>query len=343
MMEMNQPIGPGVDGLASVIVTVYNQEAFLAEALDSVIAQTYRPIECVVIDDGSTDGTSKVVARYGGDRQGVNFRHICQQNQGAQAARNRGVAECRGAYIQYLDGDDLLNKEKLESQIAFLSSQAGSGCDVAYGDANFLIPANGGYQSAEEIGIGPSDNFLVSLLTKRFNPNFSYLCRRAAVQRNGAWDPDIAINQDYEYFLRMACRGLRFDHVPGKTGLYRKHYQTRISDQGMILRGRTTLAILRSAEGRAEAAELLTPARRHAFAASYRNVSCWMYSIDRHVWRSSLQDALRVCPDFKPEGAVRRTLQSVFGVWATETVLGTARHLKARLNGQFTPKSSGPI
>ena len=343
-MKLNQSIGPGEEDLASVVVTAYNQEAFLAETLDSVIAQTYRPIECVVIDDGSTDGTSKVAARYAGQNQpGITFRPVYQHNQGAQAARNGGVAECHGAYIQYLDGDDLLNKEKLETQIAFLSSQAGRGCDVTYGDANFLIPANGGYQVAEEIGIGPSDNFLVSLLTRRFNPNFSYLCRRATVQANGPWDPEIAINQDYEYFLRMACRGLQFNYVPGKTGFYRKHHQKRISDQGMILRGRTTLTILRSAEQRAEAAGLLTPVRRHAFATSYRNVSCWMYGIDRHAWRSSLEDALRVCPDFKPDGVVRRTLQSVFGVWTTETVLGTARHLKARLNGQFTPKSSGPV
>src|SRR5258708_18090508 len=99
----------------------------------------------------------------------------------------------------------------------------------------------------------------------------------------------------------------------------------------MMLRGRTTLAILRSGEQIAEAAGLLTPARRRAFAKSYRNVSCWMFGLDRPTWRSSLMDSLRVCPDFRPENFVQRTLQAVFGIWTTETVLGFARQLKQRL------------
>jgi glycosyltransferase involved in cell wall biosynthesis len=340
-MGTNLTLGPGEDGLASIIVTAYNQEAFLAETLDSVMSQTYRPIECVVIDDGSSDGTSRVAAKYADHKEpGITFHHVRQQNQGAQAARNNGVAKCRGEYIQHLDGDDLLEKEKLKAQVRFLSSEAGRGCDAVYGDGNFLVSGKGGFQVAEEIGIGPSEDFVISLLAGRFNPNFSYLCRRSIVQSSGPWDPALAINQDYEYFLRMACCGARFGYLPAKTGFYRKHTHPRISDQGMVLRGRTTLAILKSTERTAMAAGLLTPARRNAFARSYRNVSCWMFGLDQTTWRSSLKESLRVCPDFKPDGFAQRALQLVVGIWVTETLLGFARRLKGCLRERVVSGNS---
>jgi glycosyltransferase involved in cell wall biosynthesis len=331
VMQSNWSIGPGEKTLVSVIVTAYNQECFLAETLESVLGQSYRPIECVIVDDGSSDGTAKVAAGYvERSEPGMAFRHIHQENQGAQAARNNGVTACRGEYIQHLDGDDLLDKDKLGTQVEFLS-KSGRDCEAAYGDGMFLLPGENGYQAAEKFGTGPSEDFVVTLLSGRFNANFSYLCRRSAVQTTGPWDPAIAINQDYEYFLRMACLGMRFQYVPGMTGFYRKHSRARISDQGMLLRGRTTLAILRSGEQIAEAAGLLTPPRRRAFAKSYRNVSCWMFGLDRPTWRSSLMDSLRVCPDFRPENFMQRMMQSVLGIWTTETVLGIARQLKQRL------------
>jgi glycosyltransferase involved in cell wall biosynthesis len=331
VMRSNWSIGPGENALVSVIVTAYNQECFLAETLESVLGQTYRPIECVIVDDGSGDGTAKVAAGYvERSEPDMTFRYIHQKNQGAQTARNNGVTACRGEYIQHLDGDDLLDKDKLRTQVEFLS-KSGCDCDAAYGDGMFLLPKENGFQAADKFGTGPSEDFVVTLLSGRFNANFSYLCRRSAVQTAGPWDPAIAINQDYEYFLRMACLGMRFQYVPGTTGFYRKHSRARISDQGMTLRGRTTLAILRSGEQTAEAAGRLTPARRRAFAKSYRNVSCWMFGLDRPTWRSSLMDSVRVCPEFRPENFIQRTLQSVFGIWTTETVLGFARQLKHRL------------
>jgi len=339
-MQSNWSIGPGESALVSVIVTAYNQECFLAETLESVIGQTYRPIECVVVDDGSTDGTAKVIAGYvDRNERNMTFRHIQQKNQGAQAARNNGVAASRGEFIQHLDGDDLLEKSKLRKQVEFLLGP-GKDCDVVYGDANFLVPTNDGFRVAETIGIGPSDDIIVSLLTGRFNPPFSYLSRRGAIQTTGAWDPAIAINQDYEYFLRMACKGLRFRYVPGTTGYYRKHSRPRISDQGMLLRGRTTLAILKSAELTAEAAGLLTPARRRAFAKSYRNVGCWMFGLDRLTWQSSLKEALRVCPGYKPERFIERGLEAFLGIWTSERLLGMARYSKQWLRQQLAAKKS---
>ena len=99
--------------LISCIVPVFNAERFIADALDSILAQSYRPIEVVVIDDGSTDKTPEVVTAYG-DR----LRYFRQAHSGAPQARNFGLGLAQGEFIAFLDADDLWHPEKLARQMA---------------------------------------------------------------------------------------------------------------------------------------------------------------------------------------------------------------------------------
>ncbi len=99
--------------LVSCIVPVFNGERYLAEALDSILAQTRRPLEVIVVDDGSTDGSAAVVAKYGAE---VSYIH--QANAGPAAARNRGLDAARGEFLAFLDADDLWHKDKLVRQMA---------------------------------------------------------------------------------------------------------------------------------------------------------------------------------------------------------------------------------
>lgn len=101
----------------SCIVPVYNGERFLADTLESIFAQTYRPIEVVVVNDGSTDGTVGVLAQYDG-----RIRVVRQDNSGQAAARNRGLEAAEGAFIAFQDADDLWAREKLELQMAWLAA-----------------------------------------------------------------------------------------------------------------------------------------------------------------------------------------------------------------------------
>lgn len=98
--------------LISCIVPVYNGELYLREAIDSILAQTYRPLEIIVVDDGSTDATPDVVAGYG-DR----LRYIRQPNAGPGAARNHGLNLAQGEFIAFLDADDLWHPDKLARQM----------------------------------------------------------------------------------------------------------------------------------------------------------------------------------------------------------------------------------
>lgn len=118
----------------SVIVPVFNCERYLGEAIESVLAQTYKPIEIIVVNDGSTDNTEKVAEKY--------FDHIkyyYQENKGIGPARNLGINNSTGDYLSFLDADDLYTKDKLEKQFEVVISS--SKADIVYGHVEqFLSP-----------------------------------------------------------------------------------------------------------------------------------------------------------------------------------------------------------
>ncbi len=117
MTDLGQgaPQGPGVPGLVSVIIPTYNRARLLGRAIESVLAQTYEPIEVIVADDGSTDDTADVVTRFG-----PRVRCERQANAGVSAARNLGLRRARGEFIAFLDSDDAWLPWKVAAQVALL-------------------------------------------------------------------------------------------------------------------------------------------------------------------------------------------------------------------------------
>jgi GT2 family glycosyltransferase len=108
--------GPGVTGLVSVVLPTYNRAHTIGETIDSVRAQSYKPLEIIVVDDGSTDNTADVVGRYGSE-----IRYVKQANGGVASARNTGFGIARGEFIALIDSDDRWQPWKLELQVAFLN------------------------------------------------------------------------------------------------------------------------------------------------------------------------------------------------------------------------------
>lgn len=117
---MNATPKPGHGPLVSAVIPAYNTERYLRRAIESVLAQSYRPLECIVIDDGSTDRTGEI-ARSFGER----VRYVAQLNSGASAARNAGIEAARGEYIAFLDADDYWLDTKLEHQMRVLAAHPG--------------------------------------------------------------------------------------------------------------------------------------------------------------------------------------------------------------------------
>src|SRR5690242_17155890 len=106
--------------LVSAIIPAHNCERFLADAIDSALGQTYAEVECVVVDDGSTDGTADVASAYGN-----RVRLIRQEQRGVSAARNRGAAEAKGNLLAFLDADDRWLPERVERQLQALHDGKG--------------------------------------------------------------------------------------------------------------------------------------------------------------------------------------------------------------------------
>ena len=219
-------VGP----LVSVIVPTYNYAAFIGEALESVRAQTYSNWECVVVDDGSTDGTREIVERWAA--QDARFRYVRQERRRQAVAKNRGIAESRGEYLQFLDADDLIESRKLEEHARALEVRRDA--HVVYGGARYFRtdPSRERRYSMREEDApwmpevsGSGRGLLLELVRHNIMPINSALLRRSAVEEVGGFDEDLPLAEDWYYWLRCAARGhlFLFDDAPGTLALVRSH------------------------------------------------------------------------------------------------------------------------
>jgi hypothetical protein len=191
--------------LVTTIIPVFNRPGLLVEAVESVIAQTYRPIEIIIVDDGSTDDTLTVAHELAAKNDGiVHALHI--ENGGPGRAREAGRAVARGEFIQHLDSDDLLLPGKFALQVAAL--QASPDCDVAYGWTRFLhhdgvVEPRPWKRSGERI-----ETMFPSMLTMRWWDTPTPLYRASVIRAAGPWTA-LRIEEDWEYDCRIAARGVR--------------------------------------------------------------------------------------------------------------------------------------
>lgn len=212
-----------MEGLVSVIIPTYNRSAFLKEAIESVMAQTYRPIECIVVDDGSTDDTKKVVEKIAKTvDKDFNLVYIFQENSGSQVARNTGTKASSGDFIQYLDSDDLLYPKKLEKQVYFLNEHLE--VDGVFGDWEMGAPNKKDFIEAWD-----SEDMITQLLTERIIVNFSFLMRREIINKIGEWDINIKRNQEIDFQVRGLLAGAKFKHQKLTCGLWCIHDGERIA------------------------------------------------------------------------------------------------------------------
>lgn len=185
----------------SLVIATFNHGRLLPEALDSAIGQTLEGVEIVVVDDGSTDDTPAVLARYG-DR----IRVVCQPNRGLAAARNMGLAAARGAYVSFLDADDVLMPTKLAEQNAVLEQAPAVGwtyCDVLIETA-----ATGTAMRASErfgyAGRRLEGWLFPELIHGNFIPAIAPLVRRTALDAAGGFDERLTALEDWDLWLRLS-------------------------------------------------------------------------------------------------------------------------------------------
>jgi glycosyltransferase involved in cell wall biosynthesis len=202
-----------VPGLVSTIIPVYNRPVLLAEAVQSALAQTYRPIEIIIVDDGSSDATGEVGRRLAAEYPDI-VRYVWQPHtvlpsSGWTIARNRGLAEVSGEFVQFLDSDDLLMPRKFECQVSGLRARPECGISYCF-TREYLIGATPLDHSARRTGVTHTHLF-PHVLDGKFWPAPAPLYRREVVDANGPFG-DFSAYEDWEYECRAAARGVRLDH-----------------------------------------------------------------------------------------------------------------------------------
>lgn len=192
--------GPGIPGLVSVVIPVYNGVSTIGAALESVFRQTYPRYEVIVIDDGSTDGTEAAVAPW---RQRVTY--VQQRNAGAAMARNRGLELARGEYIAFLDADDSWMPEKLARQVAYLESHP----EIALVHTDiYSLRADGTQSASTRRRLQPTDGpNLPVIFAYSHVATSSAMLRRSALERVGGLDPTLTPDEDQDLWIRVAREG----------------------------------------------------------------------------------------------------------------------------------------
>ena len=194
--------------LVSTVIPVYNRPKMLREAVESVLGQTYRPIEIIIVDDGSTDHTSHVAEALAKSNPDL-IRVVHQPNHGPSAAREAGRQILRGEFVQYLDSDDLLRPRKFEIQVQAL--KANPHCGAAYGYICFH-PSEGPAWKEPFKGSGTTRETLFPwILIDRWWNTDAPLFRRSVCDAAGPW-AKLRIGEDWEYDARIGSLGTRLVH-----------------------------------------------------------------------------------------------------------------------------------
>ena len=204
--------------LVSVIMPLYNAETYVSEAIESVLKQNYSPLELIIVDDGSSDKSLEIALQYQSD----NVRVFSQPNSGACVARNRALRESTGAFVKFLDADDLLDKDCLSVQVAQIEGLEEK--EIPFGDYNFInsegqVIHEHKFSRQEELDANQELFFYAHWEVLISAP----LHRRALLEEVGFFDEKLPRGQEYDLHFRLANCGCRFVYFPTSTFSYRKH------------------------------------------------------------------------------------------------------------------------
>jgi glycosyltransferase involved in cell wall biosynthesis len=214
------------DILISIIIPTYNRANVLEQTLNSVLKQTYTNWECIVVDDGSTDATDKMVSEY--CRQDSRFqchKRPKERPKGGNTCRNLAFELSKGSFIKWLDSDDVLSDDLLLSQINAVSTSLESKYILATSKWNYFTETtkdvtpkikqiNKNYDSGFDLicDFGTYNTFL---------PPHVYLVRRELIIKSGLWNESLSINQDGEFFTRVLLNASKVIHAEEGMAFYR--------------------------------------------------------------------------------------------------------------------------
>lgn len=328
-----------IEGLVSAIVPVFNRPGMLRETVASLLAQTYRPIEIILSDDGSTDGTGAVADELAAAHPDVVRVVHAAANQGAGPAREAGRRLARGEFIQYVDSDDWLLPRKFEWQVEALRRHPE--CGAAYGYIR-LLNRDGTVHPRPYKGSGDGlvQLFPRLLYDRWWNTNCP-LFRRTVCDAVGPWS-HLRYSQDWEYDARIGAMSVPLVPIPEYVCVQRQHDERRQTGDRRWLDPPDQFRFFHSLYTSAVSAGVSTdsPEMRHFVR--------WVFSAARFAARQrdpeSAEELMRLAEaaSNQPSWSLRgvRILSRLLGWYAAATAVETLRRITGRRPGCDTLKQS---
>jgi glycosyltransferase involved in cell wall biosynthesis len=261
----------------SVVIPAYNVARYIAEAIDSVLAQTFQDFEIIVVNDGSpdSDALDAVLAPYG-----ARLRCIRKSNGGPASARNAGIAAARSDLIAFLDGDDTWDPGYLSSQLALLDREPSAAAvfpDAVY----FGDTALAGKRVSSAAPYERGRVTIESVLKGRSNLCYSCLARREAIEAAGGYDASLRRSEDWDLYLRLLLRGETILVNPQPLLRYRRR-DNSLSANEIVMR-RAALDVLAKIE-------TLIPPGSHLLPLAANLRRNWRASLERELGRKALAE-----------------------------------------------------
>ncbi len=210
--------GPDSEPLVSIVIPCYNNGAYVKEAIRSALGQSYPHLEVIVVDDGSTDDSPAMIRSFGEE-----VRCERRSNQGAPAARNRGLEMAQGKYVKFLDADDVLVDGCIERQVEQAEALPDGRKAIVFGDAIWVDEEGNELDGYGDLrGRKPGEDPATHLLHS--NPLTSCpLHRREYLLKVGGFDTSLPRSQEHDLHLRLALAGVEFVYEPTPTYYFRQH------------------------------------------------------------------------------------------------------------------------
>jgi len=200
--------------LVSVLMPAYNSELYIAQAIDSILDQTYSNLELLIFDDGSSDGTRKVIESYSDPRV---IKVLSDQNYGVVRARNELIDRANGKYIALMDADDIADPTRLQKQVQALESDD---CDIC-GSAQWVLDeATKKLKKSKDRFTDPDLRALLSVYCGLCN---STITGKTEIFKRFKYDTSILTSEDYFLWVQMAAAGYRFINLKDRLITYRRY------------------------------------------------------------------------------------------------------------------------
>jgi len=293
--------------LVSILIPCYNAERWVGQAIESSLAQTWLEKEVIIFNDGSTDGSLKVIESFGN-----HIRWETSPNRGGNAARNRLLDLAQGEWLQYLDADDYLQPDKVASQMELLAGHPET--DIVFGPVTLEHCSDTG--AKRELLPIPQPHDLWVLLARWYLPQTGApLWRKQAIVDVGRWKSDQYCCQEHELYLRLLMAGRAFTYCPHNGAVYRQWGEHTVCKRDKPEVRRRRMEIEQHAEDCLRKRGELTPERLWAINMARFEMARTAWQQD-HAEALSIMDIIRLSqPDFIPNGnAAPAAYQVLFGL-----------------------------